>query len=134
MPGATGRGVDAAALKTACRRHPLLVTAFVLASLAALFFAVRMTLSVVYWRLHEEEPIRPWMTVGYIGKSWGLDPRLIDEVAGLPPPAGRHPFTLTEIARRRGVPVEHVIADVEAAIAGIRRAGPEDPDRHRRGP
>jgi hypothetical protein len=63
------------------------------------------------------------MTVGYVGRSWGLDPRELDAVAGLPLPEERgHPLTLAEIARNRGVPVAEVIADVEAAIATMRAA------------
>ena len=34
----------------------------------------------------DEAEIAPWMTVGYIGRSWGLDPVEIDTRAGLPLP------------------------------------------------
>ena len=37
---------------------------------------------------------------------------------GLPSPVG-HPLTLSEIAAERGVPVEQIIAAVEAAIAKL---------------
>ena len=64
------------------------------------------------------------MTVGYIGKSWHLDPRQIDALAGLPAPVAGHPKPLVEIARDRGVPVATVIQEVEAAIAALKQAAP----------
>ena len=66
------------------------------------------------------------MTAGYIGRSWGLDPRALVAEAGLPPRDGR-PLTLDQIAEARGVPVGTVIAEVEAALAaaaGARRRRP----------
>lgn len=100
--------------------HPRLLLAFALASTLALFFAGRLIVSAVYWAGHRQEAVQPWMTVGYISHSWGLDPRQIDAVAGLPAPDG-HPLTLDEIARQRGVPVSEVVAQVEAAIAALRQ-------------
>ena len=57
------------------RRVPLLATAFLLAAAAALVFAVNVIWGVLYWQVHESEPVEPWMTVGYIGRSWDLSPR-----------------------------------------------------------
>lgn len=105
-------------MRSTLRRHPLLVSAFVLFTALALFFVGRLAYRVVYWSTHHDQPVAEWMTVGYIGHSWHLDPRAIDAAAGLPPPAG-HPLTLGEIAQQRGVPVEQVIASVEAAIAKL---------------
>ena len=102
------------------RRFPVLATAFLLAAAAALVFAVNLAWGIIYWEVHENEPVEPWMTVGYIGRSWDLSPREIDRVAGLPPPQHGHPFTLSEIARQRGVPVEQVIGEVQAALAELR--------------
>jgi hypothetical protein len=118
---------------TVLRRHPVLATAFVVALLLALALAASIAWRLLYWEAHENEPVAPWMTVGYIGRSWNLSPRAIDEVAGLPPPevAGR-PLTLQEIARRRGVPVAEVIAEVEAALAELRTREAER--RHGEGP
>lgn len=111
-------------MKTAFRRHPLLVGAFAIALALALFFAVRLTIHTIRWEIHAEEPIEGWMTVGYVGRSWRLDPREIDRIAGLPLPeeAGR-PLTLARIAADRGVPVAEIIAAVEAAVAQLRAAG-----------
>lgn len=109
-------------MKDLFRRHPLVMTVLAVSVVVTLFFGFRLVAGVVYWSQHREEPVRAWMTVGYVGKSWHLDPREIDRVAGLPLPQGR-PLTLEEIARQRGVPVEEIIAKVEAAVAELTAAG-----------
>ncbi|MBK6869888.1 MAG: hypothetical protein IPJ14_04310 [Kineosporiaceae bacterium] len=90
-------------------------------SLLAVLFAVRLVAGAVYWSHHRQEQIKPWMTVGYVGHSWGVDPRAIDEVAGLPMPSG-HPLTLQEIADQRGIPVGTVIRQVEVALTTVKSA------------
>lgn len=108
-------------LKQLWRARPNLTTAFMLACCLTLFFAAATASRLIYWATHQQEPVSSWMTVGYIGRSWGLDPREIDARAGLPLPEVKgRPQPLSEIAKDRGVPVEEVIADVEAAIADLR--------------
>ena len=107
----------------ALRRHPVLVSAFALFAVLALVFLFNVVSSLLYWSSHEDEPVRPWMTVGYVGHSWGLKAPEIDAEAGTPLPVkGGHPLTLAEIARARGVPVEQVVAEVQAAVARLRAA------------
>lgn len=100
------------------RHHPVLMGVLTLSLALTLFFAIRLVAGAIYWASHEREPVQPWMTVGYVGKSWDLDPREIDRLAGLPFPMG-HPLTLQDIARERGVPVADIIAAVEAAVAEL---------------
>lgn len=110
------------------RRHPVLSLAFALALGLTLFFAGRFVAQAVYWSdpAHRNQPVAGWMTVGYVGRSWGLSPRAIDAEAGLPPPQGK-PLTLNQIAAARGVPVAQVVAEVEAALARLMaRAAIED--------
>ncbi len=103
------------------RTRPWLSSAFLLACAVTLFFALRLVVQTVYWQAHQEVPVEPWMTVGYVARSWGLDPRELDAAAGLPLPDQKgHPQPLAEIARDRGVPVAEVIADVERAVATLR--------------
>jgi hypothetical protein len=105
------------------KNHRLLVSAFVLALAVFGFFAVKFVVHVVYWSNpdHHNQQIEAWMTVGYIGKSWHLDPRQIDDLAGTPKPQGR-PKPLIDIARDQGVPVAEVISRVQAAIAQLSAA------------
>ena len=84
------------------RQRPVLTSAFLLACAVTLFFAGASSVTAPSTgRTTSEEPVSAWMTVGYVGRSWGLDPREIDAVAGLPLPEVKgHPQTLAEIAAR----------------------------------
>lgn len=105
------------------RQRPLLVAAFLLATALTLFFSTRLVVRAVYWSdpAHHNEAVQDWMTVGYIARSWRVDPRELDAAAGLPLPEVKgRPQPLVEIARDRGVPVAEVIAEVEAALTILR--------------
>jgi hypothetical protein len=108
-------------LRAFWRSHRILVSAFAFSAALAFFFLVRFVVGVIYWQVHENEPIRPWMTVGYVGRSWDLNPGAVAQEAGLPPRDGR-PLTFEEIADRRGVPVQEVIGEVEAAVVRLKAA------------
>ena len=60
------------------------------------------------------------MTVGYIAKSWHLDPVKIDDLTDFPKPKeGGHPVTMTEIARTRDIPLAEAIAQAQTAVAEL---------------
>lgn len=99
------------------RRHRVASLVFLLAAAVTLFFVIRIAASAIYWAGHHQEPIQPWMTVGYIGHSWGFPAREIDARAGLPLPIEGRPFTLQEIATARGVPVSEIVALVEKTLS-----------------
>ncbi|MFN2598265.1 MAG: hypothetical protein ABR563_13885 [Pyrinomonadaceae bacterium] len=90
----------------------------------------------IYWRQHQDDPIRGWMTVGYVAHSYRVPPRVLYEALDLPPrephdphaPRDRRP--LREIAREQGRTVEEITATLQAAIARERerqRATPPNP-------
>lgn len=117
------------------RHSPRLAIAFTIAAVVTLFFAVRIVIGIFDWDPPPNEEIRPWMTVGYIGRSWDVEPRDIDELAGLPLPEDRasepRPYTLQEIADERGVPVDEIIAAVAVALEELRernRPAPPQPE------
>ncbi len=115
-------------LKAAWRMRPWVTGAFLLACAVTLFFTGSFAYHAVYWATHRDEPVRTWMTVGYVARSWDVDGRAIDKLAGLPLPEVKgHPQSLREIARDRGVPVAEVIAEVEAAVQTLRaQRGPDE--------
>lgn len=106
---------------TVFRRHPLLTLAFALALALTLFFAGRFVTRAIYWAdpAHRDQPVAAWMTMGYIGRSWNLSPRDLDDAAGFARPEGK-PLTLQQIADQRGVPVADVIRTVETAILTVK--------------
>ena len=111
-------------LKTLWRTNPKALSGFVLGAAVTLFFAVRFVTAFLYWHnpAHIHEPIKPWMTIGYVAKSWNLHGPEIDAAAGLPPPAGGHPFTIRDIALQRGVPEADIIKLVEDTVAKLEAA------------
>jgi hypothetical protein len=110
------------------RSHPYALGGFVLAAAITLFFLVHIVVRAAFWMdpAHHDMTPQPWMTVGFIGKSWGIDPAEIDARAGFPAPSeGKgHPLTLIEIAAQRGVPVGEVITEVEAVVLTLKAEGP----------
>jgi hypothetical protein len=114
---------------TLWRQHRRALIGFTLAAVVTLFFLVRITVSAVYWAnpAHHNMTPEPWMTIGYVGQSWGLDPAEIDTRAGFPAPhkGVGHPMTLIEIARQRGKPVAQVITELEAVILTMKAQGPQ---------
>lgn len=110
------------------KQRPFLVAAFLLATALTLFFSGRLLVRAIYWAdpAHHNETVKPWMTVGYIARSWRVDPQELDAIANLPMPKEKgHPQPLAEIAQDRGVPVSDVIAEVTAALA-ILKAKPTE--------
>lgn len=107
-------------MKNIWKSHRILVILLLLATLLTGFFGTRLVLRGLYWSdpAHHEQRIEGWMTVGYIGRSWHVDPRAIERLAGLPPPVGK-PMPLMEIAEARGVALAQIIAEVETAVATL---------------
>lgn len=109
------------AAKRVMRRHPLLAGAFALSVVLALVFAGRFVVQFTYWQMHREQPVRAWMTPGYVARSWGLDPRDVAAVIDYRFEHGKR-LTLEDIARARGVPVETLVADLERKVEAMKAA------------
>lgn len=111
------------------RNHRWALSGFTLAVAVTLFFLVHITLRAAFWLdpAHHDMTPQPWMTVGFIAKSWELDAAEIDAKAGFPSPLeGKgHPLTLIAIARTRGGPVSEVITEVEAVVLTAKAQGPQ---------
>src|ERR1700682_4816763 len=69
-------------------------------------------------RRQVDEPIRPWMTVPYIARSYRVPASVLYQALGLPPalppPAPRDRRPLIAIARAQNRPVSLLIADLQA--------------------
>ncbi|MBT9385014.1 hypothetical protein KM176_14175 [Pseudooceanicola sp. CBS1P-1] len=106
-------------LLSSCRQHPRLGLAFGLALVVALICLLRLGLVLADWHPPDRHEIEPWMTVGLIGRINHVNPRRIDQVAGLPSP-GKHPYTIEQIAQMQGTDTATVIARIEAAITQLK--------------
>jgi len=86
-------------------------------------FAVRTVRRAVYWRLHRDEVIRPWMSVPYVAHSYRVPPHVLYEAIGIPLQShDRRP--IRDIAREQNRSVEEVIATLQNAIARERAHNP----------
>ena len=108
------------------RQHRGLVLALVAACLVTLFFAIRLTVSTLYWAGHRDAALAGWMTVGYVAHSYDVDRLRLAEALGLDP-SQRPRLTLDEIAARSGMPLAEVEATVLAVIAAERAGQAEEP-------
>jgi hypothetical protein len=99
-------------------RQWLIVLAFALVVAVTGLFAVRTVRRAVYWHTHKDEPIRPWMSIGYIAHSHRVPPHVLTEALGLPPKPDRRP--IGEIARQQNRSVDEVIAILQNAIVHVR--------------
>ncbi len=71
--------------------------------------------------LRRDEPIRPWMTVPYVARSYHVPPSVLYRALGLPDrPHDRRP--LAALARTQGRPVQDLIGDLQSAILRTRAA------------
>jgi hypothetical protein len=103
------------------RRHPVLLTGFVLATGLMLFFAVRMVMVTLHWSdpMSREQAIEGWMPLRYVGRSWDVPPEVLGQAVGREPEPGAR-LTVAEIAAASGRSVDAVSADLQAAIAAYR--------------
>jgi hypothetical protein len=102
----------------------LLLLGFVLSIAVAGVFLARAL--HVARTMHADEPIRPWMTIPYVARSYRVPAATLYQALGTEPRThDRRP--LSAIARAQHRPVEEVIAELQAAIKRERAAAPTAP-------
>jgi hypothetical protein len=103
-------------------RRRWLLLGFVGALALALLFGLRAALFMQDWTGEPDQDIAGWMTPRYVAMSWDVPPEVVAESLGLARNGMGRRLTLDEIATARGVPVDQVAAELEAAIAAFREA------------
>ncbi|MHA6267911.1 hypothetical protein [uncultured Aliiroseovarius sp.] len=100
---------------------PIATLILAVALAMSVFFAVRTTASWIYWNdpAHIDQPIEGWMTARYVAYSWDVPRQVMFEALQLGQP-GDGPSSLRRLAEARGIPLDVMIADLEAAIAAHR--------------
>lgn len=75
-----------AQFKSFLKQNWFIVSVLVVASIAALWFALSMAMTVIYFYdpRHMDEPLRPWMTPRYVGMSYDLPRATVLDILGLP--------------------------------------------------
>lgn len=82
------------------------------------YHAVRTVSDAFYWNAHRDEPIEPWMTIGYVAHSYHVPPHVLHAALNLPPTPDRRP--LARIARDSGRSMSQVEAKLTYAIVHVR--------------
>jgi len=99
------------------------IAAFGLIVSVTALFAVRTVRRAIYWRLHRDEVIRPWMSIPYVAHSYRVPPPVLYGALQIPPlPRDRRP--IREIAQQQSRSVDEVISVLQNAIARERSMHP----------
>jgi hypothetical protein len=98
----------------AARRPRRLIAAFGLALVLFITFALH-ALWVVTHLDPSPGPVQAWMTPGYIMRTYGIPPEVMTQTLGLEPGSARGK-TLEEIATERVIPLEVLLASVQAVV------------------
>ena len=91
-----------------------LIAAFGLALVLFIAFALH-ALWVVTHLDPSPGPVQAWMTPGYIMRTYGIPPEVMTQTLGLEPGSARGK-TLEEIATERVIPLEVLLASVQAVV------------------
>lgn len=81
--------------------------------------AVRAVHHYVFFEMHKDEPIQPWMTIQFVAHSYHVSPGLLQTSLGLPilPPDER---PVARIAEAQGVGFDEPDELVRGRVVGIR--------------
>lgn len=111
---------------SAWRRHPILVSGFLLALALTLFFSARTALFMVYWAdpAHRDQEIAGWMTPAYVAMSWRYPHEKMRAVIG-PVPERQRP-SLDAIAQHQNIALDDLAERIETAIVEHRASGLEE--------
>jgi hypothetical protein len=92
------------------------------------FKAVHTARAVIYWKAHPDEPIRGWMSIGYVAHSYHVPPHVLFLALGLPltPPEKR---PLRDIAKMQHRSMDEIRAILHNAIIHARPPYPPPPDQ-----
>ncbi len=98
------------------RKNLILVAGFALVLGATVFFGLgALDHARDYRGAPVDRDVKPWMTTRYIAHTWNLPREVMSGLGFERTPDGPRP--LRKIAAERGIPVEDLIVEVEAAIA-----------------
>lgn len=93
------------------------------------YHVVRSVRAFLFWRHHSDEPIQPWMSIGFVAHSYHVPPPALHEALGLPPAPDHRP--LARIAAARRVPYATLRAELYRAIDQARPPRPPKPPADR---
>lgn len=132
VQGATG--ADGRVMRRGIRflLRVLLVVVLATAVIASLFFTLRAYRSWQFLRSAQEigaadtASIRPWMTVEYVARTYGVPESALAERLAVPAEASAT-TSLRQLARQRGLSPVELVQETQRAIAELRQTGRPPP-------
>ncbi|EKF41068.1 hypothetical protein NA8A_17905 [Nitratireductor indicus C115] len=106
-------------IRSLWQHHRLLFIAFCIALLITLLLALRTVAFYAYWSTHRAVPIEDWMTIGYVARSWEVEPDALRRSLGLDDQT-RDRRSIARLAAERGVPAGVLLEDVRKAVDRLR--------------
>ena len=106
-------------------RKSVVAVAFLVSLSVSVFFVVRTVRPLIYWHYHQDEPIRGWMTLGYVAHSYHVPPHVLHQALGLPDKPDRRP--LREIAKEQNRSIDEIRTLLLEAIVQARPPHPASP-------
>ena len=104
----------------------LVVALFILLAGFTAYRAVHVARVVIYWQTHRDEPIRGWMSVGYVAHSYRVPSYVLYLALGLPhTPPDKRP--LRKIAEMQHRSMDDIRAVLQNAIVHARPPYPPPP-------
>lgn len=109
--------------ETRGRLRRLLKAGFGVALVVTLYFAWQLGVTAFHWdETRNEQGLEPWMTPRYVAHSRQVPPAVIGAALGIDPEQPPRRTTLREIAAARGLPLDEVITELDAAIQAWRES------------
>ena len=104
------------AIRLLWHKHRIIFLVFLGACAVTLFFLGRLAMFTIYWAdpAHRNQVPEPWMTVGYVAHSWGIEPKTLAEHLAIELGTRQ---TLAQLARSRGIPVSTILDTVNTLLA-----------------
>ncbi|WP_424940057.1 hypothetical protein [Aliiroseovarius sp. S253] len=116
-----------ASLRRMWTAAPFATVVLLVALAASAVFGVRTIGNWVYWNDpdHIDQPMAGWMTPHYVAHSWDVPRKVMIEALAMndKDPKGHN---LKHLAEAQGIPLEELIARIEAAIEAHRVTKPND--------
>ncbi len=108
------------------RSRRWLMIGLIVAVAITVFFGVRAVRR--FMNRPSEEPIRAWMNIPYVARSYHVPPHKLAEAIGLPVDGPRDLRPLREIAKELGKTNDEIITLLKEAIARERPPPPPPPN------
>ena len=102
--------------------HRLFLIGFLAVSAFTFVILARTVLDTVYFKAHQDQPIEPWMPIGFIAKSYRVPPEILLDAANIPQDHSIR-RQIRRIAAETGVPYEILVQQLMQAIQKERETG-----------